>query len=156
MAPAEADDDWVLPTLAFAQVEQLIVLCHARVTPAEDDWATWLEHASERPYSALLIASLGGAPNPRQRAQVASATRRDGAPRPRTALLSDSLAQRHLVTAFGWLLGERQPMKAFAPEDVEPALAWLRVAQPADRVRKLLTRLSMALDASTDGKRTTR
>jgi hypothetical protein len=156
MALAGHESDCVLATLAFGQVEQLIVLCHARVAPSDADWDLWLTHARERRYTALLIWSLGGVPNARQRAQVASTTRSDSLARPRTVLLSDSLAQRHIVTAFGWLLGERQPMRAFAPDDVEAALAWLQVAPPVQHVRATLTRLSLALDAGAESKRASR
>src|SRR5688572_13707828 len=92
------DKDWVLPTLAFAQVGPLIVLLHGPVAPSAQDWELWLEHASRRAYGALLIGSAGGSPDARQRAQVANTRRADGSQRPRTAVLTDSALQRHLVT----------------------------------------------------------
>jgi hypothetical protein len=137
-----------LPTLAFAQLGQLIVFVHGRVAPSAQDWDLWLDQARQRAYRALLIGSLGGAPDARQRAQVANTTRVDGSARPRTALLTDSTVQRHVVTAFGWLLGDRQPMRAFGPDDVEAALTWLHVAVPSALVRTTRERLSAALDGA--------
>lgn len=156
MALTGVDKDWILPTLAFAQLDQLIVFCHGPIPPAQADWDLWLTHARQRRYTALLIGTLGGDPDARQRAQVANTTRSDGIPRPRTALLTQSTAQRHLVTAFGWLLGDRQPMKAFTVDDVEGALVWLQVQNSPPLVRSTLARLKAALGAEPTGARAQR
>ncbi len=140
-------DDTVLTTIAFAAVDDLMVLCHSEDNPSEAEWDRWIATERQGKHRALLVATRGGAPNSKQRARVAEVLGANAAPAPPVALLTDSVALRTLMTAFTWLLGHQHRMKAFPPDAVGEAVAWTAIAVRPERVRAVLERLHAALKA---------
>ena len=60
-------------------------------------------------------------------------------------IIDDSAVVRNVITAFGWLLGGDQRIKAFPGNDVEEAVQWLGVSVDLGRVRATLERLRLSL-----------
>jgi hypothetical protein len=142
--PDEPSTETVLQTIAFTSVGDLFVLCHARASPSDDEWDTWARYEALRRNRGILISTAGGAPNSSQRARIAKNSKPDQLRGP-VALLTDSAVLRGLLIAFGWLLGDQQRMRAFAPGAVEDALTWLNVDIARPRVEAVLVRLHTAL-----------
>jgi hypothetical protein len=137
--------DTVLETIAFATVEEVLVLCHSKANPSEAEWDVWIPNERRGEHRALLVVTLGGAPNSRQRARVADVIRAKGGAAPPVAILTDSAINRTLMTAFTWLLGRRHEMKAFDLAGVDEAIGWAGVKARPDRVRSAIARLQGAL-----------
>ncbi len=133
--------DTVLRTIAFAAVDEILVLVHSSADPSDAEWEAWIERERRRTHRALLISTAGGAPNSRQRARVAEATPYARGQRPPVALLTDSAVTRHVMTAFAWILGAEHPMRAFPRGAIVDAVAWLGAAPSVDRVKSTIQRL---------------
>jgi hypothetical protein len=148
MPADDPSNDTVLDTIAFATVDDLLILCYLRASPSDAEWDVWLAREKHMTHRGLLVWTDGGAPNARQRARVAVETGQGLDARPPVALLTDSMVIRSVMTAFTWVLGAAHPIKAFPGESVDSALEWLGVqARPAP-VRGALSRLSAALHGS--------
>jgi hypothetical protein len=141
----DPQNDTVLTTMAFAAVDDLLILCHSEDNPSEAEWDRWIATERLRKHRALLVLTRGGSPNSRQRARVAELLGATAGPTPPVALLTDSTVLRTLMTAFTWLLGRQHRMKAFSPEAVEDAVAWTAVEIRPERVRITIRRLQAAL-----------
>ncbi len=146
--PDDPRNDTVLTTMAFAAVDDLLVLCHSEDNPTEAEWDRWIATERLRKHRALLVITRGGAPNSKQRARVAEVLGANAGPTPPVALLTDSAVLRTLMTAFTWLLGRQHRMKAFSPEAIDDAVAWTAVDVRAERVRIAIRRLQAALEGS--------
>jgi hypothetical protein len=142
----ESSPDTVLPSLAFTAVDSLLVLCYLQASPTDADWDVWIAREKRMEHRGLLIWTDGGSPNARQRARVAAETDAGAQLRPPVALLTDSMAIRAIMTAFAWLLGSAQPMKAFPRAACDEAVMWLRVPAPPALVRSAVLRLNAALE----------
>lgn len=140
-----AESDTVLPSLAFAAVGELLVLCYGPGDPSDADFDVWLVRERRMEHRALLIHTAGGSPNAKQRARVAETVGPRGALRPPVVLLSDSLAARTIMTAFTWLLGSAHPMRAFPPDALPDALVWLGVGTTAPTTREAIARLQSGI-----------
>jgi hypothetical protein len=136
-------DASVLQTIAFASLGDLLLLCHTATAPRDDEWNAWVERAQRLQHRAMLISSRGGSPNSAQRARVAQIGGSD--PRPPVALLTDSSVLRGLITAFTWLLGPEQRIKAFSPTATADAMRWLAIDVPPASVEAALAHLFHAL-----------
>jgi hypothetical protein len=156
MVRDDAHDDTVLSAIAFAAVGELLILCYSTASPSDAEWDVWIEREKRMAHRAVLVSTEGGSPNARQRARVAEATDTKGATRPPLALLTDSAAIRSIMTAFGWILGKHQPMKAFPRSALDEAMAWLGVPVPVDRVRPVVARLHASLVEAAQGARRSR
>ena len=154
MPAADTSHDTVLDTIAFTEVDELLILCYLRDSPSDAEWSVWLERSKPMKHRALLISTEGGAPNARQRARVATEIGQGVAQRPPVALLTDSLVIRSVMTAFSWVLGSAHPIRAFPREGVDTALEWLGVQTRSVRVRAAIARLNAALSSSRARKHT--
>lgn len=141
----DPQNDTVLETIAFAAVDDLLVLCHSHAHPSDSEWDTWLETERQRKHRALLVVTQGGAPNARQRARVAEVLGEMAGPNPPVALVTDSGLNRLLMSAFTWLLGHHHRMKAFAPNAVSEAVEWTGAKAPPERVNAVIERLQTSL-----------
>jgi hypothetical protein len=137
--------DTVLETIAFAAVDDVIVLCHSKANPSDAEWDRWIPYERRGEHKVLLVVTLGGAPNSRQRARVAELLRAKGGSTPPVAILTDSAINRTLMTAFTWLLGRQHQMKAFDLTGVDEAIGWAGVKVRPERVRAVVGRLQAAL-----------
>jgi hypothetical protein len=145
MAIDDPRDDTVLESIAFTGVEGLLVLCHSSASPSDEEWDAWIARESRGDHRGILISTEGGAPNSRQRSRVADKTGNRGSVRPPVALLTDSAIIRSVMTAFAWILGKDQPMKAFPRTALDEAVAWLGADVRPAPVRAAVSRLQVAL-----------
>lgn len=91
---------------------------------------------SGHPIKFLVIADEGG-PDAKQRATIVDILH--GVPS-RTAVISESVIARNLITAFGWL---NFSIKGFGPGNLAAALAYLGV--PQQRITEIVsTAVSLA------------
>jgi hypothetical protein len=105
-------------TLRFGIFEQIAVMVHGTRPPTDADWRTYLEHGvhTYRNVRGQLVLSYGGAPNAQQRALAAKLGKEMFAGGvPPSAVLSNSLLVRGVVTIYRWMLS--QDYKAFAVDD---------------------------------------
>jgi len=145
MALDEPQDDTVLESIAFASVDDLLVLCHSTVSPSDQEWETWIAREARGEHRGILISTEGGAPNSRQRSRVAEKTGKRAGVRPPVALLTDSAIIRSVMTAFAWILGSEQPMKAFPRTAIDEAVTWICPDLLPARVRPVVSRLHASL-----------
>lgn len=145
MAPREPASERILKTLGYVLLDDLLVMHLSRATPSEEDWSEWIARSTRMDYRALLIGTSGGAPNSAQRARLADAINKLPMPAPPTVLLTDSALMRSVMTAFSWLFGREQRMKAVPPAALAEALRWLDIALPAERVQSTLQRIGAGL-----------
>jgi hypothetical protein len=141
----DSPEDTVLDTIAFTSVDGLLVLCHSSAAPSDEEWETWIARESRYEHRGILISTEGGAPNSRQRSRVADKAPKRGGLRPPVALLTDSAIIRSVMTAFAWILGKEQPMKAFPRTGIDDAAQWLDPKIPPQRLRLAVTRLHSSL-----------
>jgi len=147
MATDDAQHDSVLKTMAFTRVGDLLVLCHSSASPSDQEWNSWLERTRGNQHRGMLALTEGGSPNSAQRARVAEIVLTQEQPPP-FVLLTDSTVMRSVMTAFLWLIGSKQPMKALAPSALDEALTWMGVTVSPDRVHAAIARLQLALKVS--------
>jgi hypothetical protein len=114
--------------------------------PPAADFEVWMERLRRDDFSMLLIHGDGGSPSSKQRARIAEYWKTSGRKTPRTAMLTNSMVTRGVLTAITWLLRDSES-KAFPLDAFQDALAWLHfdgsVAEVAATVRGLHTALSM-------------
>jgi len=135
----------VLSQIAFARVQDVLLLCTGRHDFGDQDLASWLERLALDDYRCLLISSRGHSGfTSKQRSRVAEYWKQSGRKPPRVALLSDSAVSRGIVVAIGWSLDN--PTKAFAPQDLAGALGFLGTSAPAAEIAQQLDALHVALD----------
>ena len=149
MARPDEHNDVVLKTMAFTLVGDLLLVYHASAPPSDAEWNQWVERTARAEHRGSLAMSEGGAPNSAQRSRIAEIIRDNPPP---FALLTDSALIRSIMTAFSWLLGSKQGMRAFASSDLEGALQWLQVEVTPERVRQAAARLRQAVARAADTK----
>jgi hypothetical protein len=154
MAAREPSAERILKTLGYVLLDDLLVMHVSRSTPSEEDWSEWIARSTKVDYRALLIATSGGSPNSAQRARLADAINKLGRPLPSTVLLTDSALMRSVMTAFSWLLGRDQRMKALPPSALAEALHWLDNEAAPGLVQAALRRIANGLmDSRPDARR---
>lgn len=142
MARDDDAHDVVLKTMAFTLVGDLLLAYHGSAAPTDAEWNQWIEHNARAVHRGTLALTEGGSPNSAQRGRIADVVRGQTQP---FALMTDSAVIRSVLTAFSWLLGSGQAMKAFASADLEGALKWLKVEVQPERVHLAVARLRQAL-----------
>lgn len=145
MAQREPAAERMLKTLAYVRLDDLLVMHLSRSTPSEEDWSEWIARSLKVDYRGILIATAGGAPNSAQRARLADAVNKLPERLPPTVLLTDSALMRSVMTAFSWLFGREQRMKALPPAALAEALRWMEIEVPLERVQSALQRISGGL-----------
>lgn len=136
--------------MAFTLVGDLLLLCHSSASPSDQEWGRWVERSRGSEHRGMLAVTEGGSPNSAQRAKVAELVLQQAKPPP-FALVTDSGVMRSVLTAFFWLLGSKQPMKAFAPSELDEALRWMGVTPSQEQVRAAMARLQVALTKPVKG-----
>ncbi len=104
--------------------ERLILAVNSGADPTIEEWHRWIELGRERwGADARCVIEVHGniGPNARQRQALAPNV---GKVDMRSAILSDSLIVRGLVTAVGWL---GVPNRAFATGDLDGAARYLEL-----------------------------
>jgi hypothetical protein len=135
----------VRDAIAFVVIDEILVLYYTERDPSDPEWDAWIAQINRREHRAMLILTEGGAPNARQRAKMVRETDYGAALRPPMALLTDSMLLRGMMTAFAWLYGKAQPLRAFPRRRVDEAVAFLGVPVAPERVQAVLEVLSKKL-----------
>ncbi|HYP87000.1 MAG TPA: hypothetical protein VEQ59_02590 [Polyangiaceae bacterium] len=120
-------------TLRFDIVDHVLVIVHADVPPADDDWRRLIlvRNANRQKIRGnLVVAPPRASINAAQRADVAAFTRETGIV---IAVVTESALVRGVALAIG-LLGV--PVRGFAPLQLKSALDFLSV--PSSRHAELL------------------
>ena len=118
-----------------------LIVVHGRSDPTDSEWQQLLEAWRSHPeVTEQLVLTLGGGPNVVQRRQSLEILNARPLGSPPTAVLTDSVVVRGMVTALGWFATNR--LRAFALERVEDALTFLHVDE-AEKRRQLRERLAM-------------
>lgn len=121
-------------TLSYDVAGSLLLYVGSSIPPSIPEWTTWvdiLRQQAETPDGARLVVVAGdGAPGPAQRKQLIDAVKGG---KLRTAVVSDSMIARGIVTAFRWY---GLDLDSFKPAAIEVAYrfvsatpteaAWLR------------------------------
>ena len=103
--------------------ERLYIAVHDSKPPTEEEWERWLDLCRLREGRDMrcLVDTRGGGPDPRQRKQLAEVLQKlDG----RSAIVTDSLLVRGIITALAWL---GAPVRGFKPDDEAAAVDFLEL-----------------------------
>jgi hypothetical protein len=107
-------------------VGNVLITVNAEASPTDEEWEQKLELYREVPdlkRMRILVFTLGGAPNSKQRARLNHVIADHHIPQ---AVLTNSTLARAAGTAISWF----QPtFKMFAPDQLEPALDHLKLPQ---------------------------
>lgn len=123
--------------MLFRYVERVAVMVHTADTPDLDSWRAYCELIPRvrSEVKGVLVFTLGGAPNSKQREQMRLAL--GGLPSPPVAILTTmSPIVRNIITSLNWFFG--QSLVAFAADDVDGALRHLGLARGAATSQRLL------------------
>lgn len=117
----------VLSSWAFSRVGQtLILMMYGAKGASEEEFTCWLRRLDVRDFTHILIYSQGSSLTAKQRSRIADYWNNDPRPTPRVALMTNSLAERAILTAIGWLLRtQKEPPRAFGHADLDAAVYWL-------------------------------
>jgi hypothetical protein len=134
--PTASDDAPPKPSVGAATVEGILICVHGEEEPSDADWAVFLNEtrARGRVAEGILVHSLGGGPNARQREAARVLWREvlgSDAKIPDMAVLTASALVRGIVTVAAWFF-PRTP-RSFAPHEVDAALNHLRIEGSARR-----------------------
>jgi len=118
-------------TLRFALVEDLFLIVHAPVDPDPRDWSLLMleSHGSMHRVTRVLVSSADTKLTAKQRGELGDFIKNHEC---KVAVLVDSAVTRGIVTALGWITGK---YRAFASEDIEGALEYLRSRPDSARIR---------------------
>lgn len=133
-----------LHTMAFATLEQLLLIVHSERDPNDAEWSRLLHHAAWQPYAGILVVTRGGGPTAKQRRELDTYWGPRGAPP--IAVATDSRAARSLLTALSWFL--RHPVRGFAASEVPLALKHLNALHLERDVLALIQRAEARLRVS--------
>jgi len=130
-----------MATMAYSVVgDDVLVFVAGVAEPTPAEWSEYKRHidplarrvrSKHGTIRFLVIADEGG-PNAKQRAAIADMLK--GIPT-RTAVVSNSMMIRRMITAFGWL---NFAMKGFAPSQIAAAGAYLDL--PSDQLKAVIGR----------------
>jgi regulator of extracellular matrix RemA (YlzA/DUF370 family) len=106
--------------MAMCKIDRLRIAVHHTSPPTDEQWDRWIALCSEQDGPIrVVVESHGGAPNAKQRRALSDALAgRDL----RSAILSDSIVVRGVVTALAWL---GVSLRAFPLHDYPSVAAYL-------------------------------
>lgn len=143
---AEWGSSDAMTTMLFERVHDLLIVTHGTENPSVSDWNDYTRYLQvaqrgDAPLSGILVTTLGGSPNPKQRAAVLEAI----TPHPViTCVCTNSVLARGVLTAMSWLA--KHPMHAFRLSEIDRALDTLRAPPELQaEARTLLAQLQMQL-----------
>ena len=114
-----------MTTMLYQRIRDLLIVTHGAENPSPSEWDTYTRqlHVAQRsdaPLSGILVTTLGGSPNPKQRAAVLEAITPHAVV---TCVCTNSLLARGVLTAMSWL--GKHPMHAFRLAEIDRALETL-------------------------------
>jgi hypothetical protein len=135
-----------MATIAYTLLgDDLVLFLAANGTPSDAEWRGYSQmitglaqqlRSKNGSIKFLVIADEGG-PNAKQRAAIVDTLR---GLTTRTAVVSNSVIARNLITAFGWL---NFAIKGFAPSGMRAAAAYLDLSRE-QLVEVVTTAVSLA------------
>ena len=131
------------PTISFAAQGGVVVFVN-RETPSDAEWAAY-QNAIESEGQLhglvrILVVTESGPPSPKQRQQAGELAARIKC---RTAVVTDSVVQRTVVTVFSWFAID---IKAFSSARMHDALSFLALSSTqCDWCLATVTRLKAEL-----------
>jgi hypothetical protein len=114
-----------MTTMLYQRVRDLAIVTHSAEDPSAAEWSAYTRYLhvaqrSDRPLTGILVTTLGGSPNAKQRAAVLEAI----TPHPVvTCVCTNSVLARGVLTAMSWL--GKHPMHAFRLLEIDRALSIL-------------------------------
>ena len=117
------------PTMRFDHTSSgIFLLVHSLEAPSADEWKAHvvaMEQGIERIRGVMVVSGGGSSvPNAGQRQMVASMFARQSR-HPKVAVLTVSAVERHVITAFSWIM--RNPIRGFAASQAAEAFDYLEV-----------------------------
>jgi hypothetical protein len=112
-------------TMTMSSDERVMVCVHDEHAPTDAEWDRWIELLRQRVGrdARVFVETRGGGPNAKQRKLLADAAKDLDL---RSAVLSDSIVVRGILTAIAWL---GVPLRAFSPGEYRPAAEYLGLTQ---------------------------
>lgn len=115
-----------LRNLVTRRVGPLLILCHGREEPRNEEWDEVLELLRKMKKEAVsirvLVITPGPAPTPVQRKKLAAVLEGDGVP---VAVVSESVKARFISAAIALI---NRDNRAFAPSEIMEAYNHLRLS----------------------------
>jgi hypothetical protein len=109
--------------LGWVYADSMLFVVHAPVRPEDAHWSEFMSDVrAQRGLKGVIIKANNSRLNPLQRAEIQGFYEER---KVRGALLTDSMMMRGIVTAMNWFKVE---LRAFAPEDLDGAFAFVGVA----------------------------
>lgn len=112
--------------MSMCRVDRVLLAVHWAAPPSDDEWDRWIELTCDQPGAvvrALVEAYDEVGPNAKQRKALADRIRVSGRD-VRSAILTDSVIVRGIVTAIAWL---SVSLRAFATNQHHPAASYLEL-----------------------------
>jgi hypothetical protein len=122
-----------MKNIVVKSIKEIFVVAHADAPPTNEEWVATLDQyrkLADIAKARILVFTEGGAPNTLQRDQLNKLFQ---GRHPKTAVVTGSRMVRGVVTAVSWF---NPQTRAFAPNDLEGALAHLNV-EPSERSQVL-------------------
>jgi hypothetical protein len=112
-------------TMAMRRFDRVVLAVHDAAPPTDDEWLRWIALCLERKGAELrvMVESLGGGPSPKQRKELADLLSGEDL---RSAILTDSIVTRGVVTAISWL---NISLRAFELDQHQAAANYLGLSQ---------------------------
>lgn len=112
-------------SMAMQRVHRVFLAVHDASAPTDDEWQSWITLCGERRKEPIrvLVESFGGGPSAKQRKELADAL--SGLDL-RSAILTNSLITRGIVTAISWL---NISLRAFAIDQHQAAAEYLGLSK---------------------------
>jgi hypothetical protein len=148
MASSDFRGDVVLDTLAYTLVGRLLVQCRHTMPPSDVDWDRWIVQSCQPDHDGVFVtgAKNTSVPSAIQRMRLMNALNAGGHRHVPVAVVVPSGVHRAVFKVFQWLGGDRAAfMRAFPPEALDEALAWLGVNVARKDVQNAVARLQSAL-----------
>lgn len=92
-------------------------------------------------HDRAVVISLGGGPSAKQRKQLMDVSGGRAAKIP-CAIMTESAVVRGITTAISWFVPE---VRSFRLDELEEALAYLRITTPVAEVKKVIDELRLEL-----------
>ncbi|MET0389550.1 MAG: hypothetical protein ABW321_26490 [Polyangiales bacterium] len=105
----------------------VMILVHGPANPSEQEWGVYVQdfasaQLGQDPVRCVLVVTLGGAPNAKQRSAVLAISPTIEV---RTSVCTDNVIARGVLTAMSWI--NKYPMYAYKRDDLDSAMEKLNV-----------------------------
>jgi hypothetical protein len=115
-----------MASLTFGRVGNCLILVHPEKPPTDAEWDSYLAFLEENRGDRvrLLVSTQGGGPSAQQRTRLRTVIDRYPGKKLTTAILTESMVARGMVTAISWFM---PGLQAFSPNQMPSALDYLGI-----------------------------